>query len=159
LPLAAIPFLPFFAVALALAHAQAVSRSLAAAIESQAPAMAAVGEQTLAAFIDDDENLWVQKTQTAFARAWLKYLRTRSDLPGPVRFLLSRLCAKVAIFEVLDELSAKGTSSEELPREFMSEVIARASSGLLRPRWRPVLVLLVANVLWFGVFFVKLPHF
>ena len=158
LPLAAIPFIPFFAVALALAHAQGVSRLLAAAVESQAPALAAAGEQALATFLESNESLWVQKTQKAFGKAWMKYLRTRSSLPRPVRFLLSQLCAKVAMFELLDELGAKDISSEELPREFMCEVIARASSGLLRPRWRPILILLAANVLCFGIFFVELSH-
>lgn len=159
LPLAAIPFAPFFAMALGLAHAQAVSQVLTAAVVSQSRALTLAGERTLALFLESNRNLWLQNTQAAFGRAWLKFLRTRSTLPWPARILLSRLCSKVGVFEVLEALSAKGVSAEELPREFMTEVMARASSGVLRPRWRAPLLLLAANLVWFGAFYVWLPHF
>lgn len=156
LPLAAVPFLPFFALALVIAQKQAVSRLVAAAVESQGPTLAASGGQLLGKFLENEENVRLRASHAAFGRAWQQYLRTRSALPRPLRFLLSQICARIAVADLLDDLSARGVSNEELPAAVMSELIQGAARTFLRPTWKPILVLLTVNVLWFGLLYLKL---
>ena len=158
LPLACVPFLPFFVLALLMAHKQGVASVIALAVESQGPTLAAVGEHTMATYLEQNNGALLRESRDAFGRTWQRYLRTRSELPGPVRFLLSRLCARVRIAEVLDELSAKGTHRDDLPRELMSEVIKRSTRTLLRPSRKPLGILLGAKVVWFCVLYVMIRY-
>jgi len=154
-PLAAIPFAPFFIVALILAHKQGIAQLVAAVVESQARTLAVVGGRAVAAFIQDNKAQDPKGTPRTFGRAWQSYLKTRTSLPWPVRFVLSRIFARIAITEIVDTLAAEGVSEEDFPREFMTRVIQLAAQTFLRPTWKPVLILLLVNIVWFGAIFAK----
>ncbi|HEY5958382.1 MAG TPA: hypothetical protein VIV60_17580 [Polyangiaceae bacterium] len=159
LPVAMLPFLPFFAVELVVAHRLGIKRVVAAAVESQGVAIVWVGERVFRTFMaEQGQALRQSKSGRAFNRAWEGYLRTRAHLPWAVTFLLSRLCAKTSITELLDSLAERGVADNELPREFMTQVLSQASRTMLRPAWKPALLLFMLNVLWFAMLMVLLLH-
>ena len=62
LPLASVPFLPFFVLALLMAHKQGVASVIALAVESQGPTLAAVGEHTMATYLEQNKGALLRES-------------------------------------------------------------------------------------------------
>ncbi len=145
-------FAPFVGVAILFAHKQGLQRLIAAAVESQGPTISRVGTHLLTRFFaEETTNLKEAHATKMFDRVWQRYLRTRTEAPWPVRFVLSQLSARIPIGNIVDELAASGTPAEQLPQRAMEQVVLVASDRKLRPSWKPTLILLVANIIWFTI--------
>jgi len=73
--------------------------------------------------------------------------RIEAVIPDP-----SELDAREALKRVAKALVGV---SEENSRKFMTRIIQLAAQTFLRPTWKPVLILLLVNIVWFGAIFAK----
>lgn len=148
-PLALVPFVPFVAAAVFIAHKNAVLRIAGAALASQAPTLALVGSGYLGTYLAE-RRIDVRTTRlgAAFNRTWARYLRGRREAPWAVRMVMVAIARRVPLGETLDELAAAQTPPEQLPRIAIDRTIHMVADGQLEPGWTPVLVLFALNVVW-----------
>jgi hypothetical protein len=119
LPIAIVPFVPFFAGALALAFRRATRTLIGAAVGSQAEPLVRVAEHAVREFV------------AARAGSWPRHVASLPEVPLPVRFVLARLWRQVP------------------RQEDVARVIRQTAERGLRPSWKAELWLLAANVVWF----------
>jgi hypothetical protein len=151
-PLALLPFAPFVLVAAVIAQKQGVARLLAAAVESQGPALARLASHYLGRFLEERYgDLRATRAGGGLDRAWSRYLSSRKEAPWAVRLLIGRLTARVPLGELVDRFAEEGVPSGELAEKVMAHALSEGAKQKLTPGWTPWLLFFPINAAWFAL--------